>query len=490
MPVSLALAVTLAYAASLGGGFLSWDDPWIVQQNPVVSAHDGASLRRIWSDFGVETRVALGAEYLPLRDTVLWLETAAFGVSAPALRSANLLWYLAAVVILRAYLLRALGPRVGEAAAWLFALHPAHAESAAWIAGHKDTLALLFVAASLALYARGGRALHAVVPLLAAAHLCKAVSVVAVALLLAHDWIANRRPDWRVVLPAALLAAAFSVLHAGLGAAVGMQAKARGLAATGGIWPEYLLRTVWPPRLSIAHDLPSPALWGHVAVLCLLAVAIGLAWKRNARLPLFAWIWFVVPLVPVSGLFFALQNATADRYLLLSLLGPLAIVAAMPVRPALLAALVAVFGASTGLRARQFRADLPLWEDAVEKTRRNALAPFKLGTVYEEAGRPDDAARAYLEALRRDPRGEHGRASANNLAKLLAGRGDLAGAERTYRAARVTWPGDPKLLGNLAEVVARQGRLDEARALFDDLLARFPDYAPGRRNYETWFGRR
>jgi protein O-mannosyl-transferase len=483
---ALAIAVVLAYLPSLGGGFLSWDDPWLVEHNPTLATHDARSLSRIWTDFGSQTRVALGAEYLPVRDTVVWIETALFGLSARALRMANLLWYAAAVLLLRAYLLRALGPR-GEWAAWLFALHPAHVESVAWIAGHKDTLALLAIAGALVLHARGGRARWFIAPLLGVAHLCKAVTVVGIVLLLAHDWLARRRPDWRVYAPAAVFAAGAVWLHASVGAAVGMQSARASLAASGAIWPAYLRLAAWPGALSILHDVPSPALWGHGLVLALGAIAFALV--RKSRLPLFAWIWFVAPLLPVSGLLFSLQNALADRYLLLSLLGPCALLAAAPVRPALTLALALALGACTGLRAELFRADVPLFEDAARKTETSAAAPFKLGTSYAAAGRLDEAAAAYREAVRREPRGESGRAATNDLAALLAKRGDLRGAEAVYRVARRTWPDDPKLLGNLAEVVARQGRRDEARALFLELIARFPRYQPGRRNYDLRFGR-
>jgi hypothetical protein len=375
---------------------------------------------------------------------------------------------------------------VGEVAAWLFALHPVHVESAAWIAGHKDTLALLCVAGALVLYAREGRARHAVAPLLGIAHLCKAVSVVGFVLLLAHDFLVRRRPDWRVILPSALLAGGAIALHTAVGEAVGMQDPARGLAAMGGIWLRYLGMTAWPPLLSIVHDAPAPALWGHGIVLLLGVLAATLA--RRGRLPLFAWIWFVIPLLPVSGLFFSLQNMLADRYLLLSLLAPCLLVAALPVPRVGAAVVVLLLGIATAGRASLFTADLPLWADATSKTRTNPVAPFKLGASYEEAGQLEEAGRAYREALRRDPRGETGRAATNNLANLHARQGDLAQAEAIFRTARRTWPDDPKLWGNLAEVVARQGRLDEARAIFEDLLTRHPDYEAGRKNFQAWFG--
>src|SRR5262245_33835197 len=176
-PLLLAALVTAAYAPSLGGGFLNYDDGWLVEKNPVLERGDVGALAAIWTDLGARTREGLGAEYLPVRDTFVWLERRAFGASAAAMRSIGLALYLGGVLLMRAYLVRAL-PGVGEVAAWLFALHPVHAESAAWLAGQKDLLALLFVAAALVLYA-ADRRLWAVPGLVLAAVLAKSVAVIA-----------------------------------------------------------------------------------------------------------------------------------------------------------------------------------------------------------------------------------------------------------------------------------------------------------------------
>src|SRR5205085_8020311 len=121
----------------------------------------------------------LGAEYLPVRDTLVWLELRLFGPSAFALRAVSLLLYLAAALLLRAYLRRAIpDAAVAETSAWLFALHPVHAESVAWLAGQKDLVALLLVAAALLVYAKDRR-LWAAPLLLLAAMFGKSVAVAA-----------------------------------------------------------------------------------------------------------------------------------------------------------------------------------------------------------------------------------------------------------------------------------------------------------------------
>lgn len=87
----------------------------------------------------------------------------------------------------------------------------------------------------------------------------------------------------------------------------------------------------------------------------------------------------------------------------------------------------------------------------------------------------------YQETLRRAAgRGEAGRRATNNLAKLLARADRLHEAERVLAAGRLSWPDDPKILANLAEIVRRRGREAEARRLFHELARRFPDYAAQR----------
>src|SRR5205809_908914 len=104
----LAGALLAVYGLSLGGGFLNYDDPWLIRDNPVLRDARPAALATIWTDLGERTRMALGAEYLPLRDMSLWIEARVHGLDPRALRVTNLLLYVAAALAMRAYLRRAL----------------------------------------------------------------------------------------------------------------------------------------------------------------------------------------------------------------------------------------------------------------------------------------------------------------------------------------------------------------------------------------------
>jgi predicted negative regulator of RcsB-dependent stress response len=511
-PLALALAVTAAYAPSLGGGFLNYDDDWLIQNNPVLRRADAGALATVWTDLRPETRQVLGAEYLPVRDTLLWLEVRLFGPSPRAMRTVSLALYLAALLLLGAYLRATLAEKASDeerppwslatVTLWLFALHPAHVESVAWLAGQKDLCALVLVAAALLVHARGRRP-WAVPLLVLLAALAKGVAVAVPLLLPCHDWLVRRRPRWGVL--AASLAAALAEMgvHLAVGRRVGMLAPWPGggrlatAATMGPVWLRYLGESFVPVGLSVRHEVAvhgagDPRAWAAYLPLALAAVAAAAAARRGWRLPAYALAWFVLPLLPTSQVLAPLQNLMADRYLLLAVLGP-CLVLALGLRalwrrfpsglPA--AAVVAVMAVLTALRAPVFASSVALWSDAVAREPGSARAQYQLAMALREAGRHDEAEAALRRAAAADD--DVGRRAANNLAALLADAGRLPEAQAVLRATAARFPDDPKALGNLAEITARLGQTEEARRLFEQIRRRFPRYEPGLRNYRLHF---
>jgi tetratricopeptide (TPR) repeat protein len=497
LPFLLAFTLLAAYGLSLRGGFLNYDDDWLIRDNPILQPAHPHPLRTIWTDLSADTRHTLGAEYLPVRDTFVWLETRAFGFSAPALRTLSLLLFIAAALLMRAYLRRTIPePGTAELAAWLFALHPLHAESVAWLAGQKDLVALVLVAAALLLHARD-RFPAAVPVLLLAAMFGKSVAVASPLLLPLHDLFTRRRPRWPVIAASMAAAVLALAIHVQVGRAVGMLADWPGgsrltaLTTMGPVWLRYLRLSFLPFDLSVHHDVSAHAAthvasWAaYLLLLALAALAIREA-RRGRSLAVFALGWFLLPLLPTSQVIAPLQNLMADRYLLLAVLGPCLVVAALArhgPRP-LAAGLVLIAAALTFSRAQVFADSVSLWEDATAKSPQWSQGWYQLGMALPAA----EAEPAFRRAIALEPGGEGARRARNNLAARLAGQERLVEAQAMLRDNVARFPDDPRALNNLAEITARLGDEGESRRLFERLRQRFPDYQRGLRNYRKRFG--
>lgn len=501
-----ALVVVGAYAHSVRGGFLNYDDPWLIQNNPVLARGDLGALRTIWTDLTDAGRMSLGAEYLPVRDTVEWLEARVHGLDPHAMRALNLAIYVGGALFFRAWLLAALGAGVAaEVAAWAFALHPAHVESVAWLAGRKDVLALFFVGAALVAYAKDDRRVRALaVPLVVLACLSKGVAVAAPLLLPLHDLLRKRRTDVAVVAGALAGALAVTAIHVSVGRTVHMTTATLGgsrlaaAATMGPVFARYLAHIAWPPGLSILQETHPRAAtdllaWLAYAPLVAWAVVGARLWRVDRR-PAIALALFVVAMAPTSQILVSLQNVMADRYLLLPLVGPALAAGVLADRavardrrwiaaPAL--ALAALFGATVA-RAELFSDSVKVFSDAADKTML-AVPPFHVGKALEARGDLAGAEAAYREAVAREPRSEAGRRAANSLAELCLKQGRFDEAMGLLARAVALFPDDPKVLGNLAEITARHGDPAAARQLFERLIARFPSYEVGRRNFERHF---
>jgi tetratricopeptide (TPR) repeat protein len=205
----------------------------------------------------------------------------------------------------------------------------------------------------------------------------------------------------------------------------------------------------------------------------------------------------VAPLVPVSQVLVPLQNVMADRYLCVAVAAPCALLGLLcghlEARRALAgrllgAALCLAFGALSAQRARVFSDSVRLWEDALETTPGSALALLQLGHARRSVGDLRGAEAAWT-ALWRQPEDPAARCNgAGNLSRILAADGRDLEAIGLLRGAVALCPWDPKALNNLAELLARRGVEPEARARFDELVRRFPAYAPGRRNRARRYG--
>jgi len=545
--VLLAAGVLVVYGQVGGFGFIRYDDELYVTANRHVQK--GLGIEGIpWAFTSFEA-----GNWHPLTWLSLMLDHDLYGLNAGGYHWTNVILHLAAGLILFGALSGMTGsPWRSALAAGLFLVHPLHVESVAWVAERKDVLSGLFWMLGLWGYWRyaerpgwgryGWVALFFVLGLMSKP---MAVTLPLVLLLLDY-WPLGRMgrvPLGRLVLekvPLLVLSAASSVvtfIAQQQGEAVATLKSlpfADRLANALVSYVAYLAKAVWPADLAVFY--PHPGIWPlwqiALAVAVLVAISV-LAWRLRRSSPylIVGWLWFLGTLVPVIGLVQVGDQAMADRYTYLPLVG-LGIMAAWggaeaverrPRRRVPTAALwTAVLVALLWVGHRQvqtWRDGLTLFGHDLAVTSGNYLAHNNLGVALMDRGDYPSAERHFLEALRIRPgladarnnlgilrtlQGKNGEAALHfrevirirpdypgarrRLGDLLLRAGQASEAIACYREALARTPDDPELHNNLAVALASEGRKGEAIGHLERALALRPGYGDARGNLDRLSG--
>ncbi|MDB4433112.1 sulfatase-like hydrolase/transferase [bacterium] len=255
---------------------------------------------------------------------------------------------------------------------------------------------------------------------------------------------------------------------------------------------DYLWKTLVPKDLAAFYpfpDAPHPV-WQFAAALSLLiGISALVVWTlREHRYPAVGWLWFLGTLVPTIGLVQVGDQALADRYTYVPLIG-LFIAVSWGIHDVLARsklgeraftafALLLVGGLAVPA-ARQvgtWRDDEALFRHAIAVTEGNFTAHNNLGNVLYEAGRRDEAVRQFEAALRIRP--DYPKAH-NNLANVYADLGRVERAHEHYSRALALAPDSFHVHYNLARVLVRLGRLEEAVEHYGRAVELNPDLIPG-----------
>lgn len=474
LPAALLVAVaTVAlFWPALRFGYVQFDDPTYVANNPFVL--HGLTAKGLGWAFG-----AMHEDYwLPVLWVSYMVDVELFGATPWAFHLGNVLLHAcnaALVFWLFARWTRCLWPALLAAA--LFAWHPLRVESVAWIAERKDVLSGFFFLLGLAAYGAFVRKPSrwreaSVAGCLALGLMAKPMLVTFPFVLLLLDVWPLRRVDGfrklmnREGLPlywekrwlwlTALLFAGLTFVTQRAGGTVKSLNEISFLervAAAPTLVVFYLKQTLWPLSLHTIYDVIRPtatSALGAAALLASITLAVLVA-ARRSRSWLVGWLWFAGMLMPVIGFIRVGTVQAADRFTYLPSIG-LAIMTAWG-----LAWLGtggrARRGVSVGLAASALfglcvltRGQLPVWQDtyamfldAVEGAPNHPLALNNAAWMVAtepDARRPREVAIAW--ALR-----------ANGLAPEP----------------------DPTYLDTLAAAYAANGRMAEAVATAEEALA-------------------
>ena len=428
------------------------------------------------------------------------------------------------------------GPSAVVAA--LFAVHPLHVESVAWVAERKDVLSAAFFFATILAYVSsvraatpGGAAESAgedrmrpaawlscalTLALYALGLMSKPMLVTTALRPAAPRHVAARpgavagrgaggqprsagRRTWRALvvekLPLFVLAGASGVItfvvqrSGGAVSALDTVSLGRRVANALVSYGAYAAKTVWPSGLSPFYPYPD-----HVPTLELAASAAFLAgasvlaarWGRARPYLLVGWLWYLVTLLPVIGIVQIGRQAMADRYTYLPLVGLFIAVtwgvcdlaakwsARRIVLPALAGTAIALAAAAAHAQVAVWADSATLWRHALAADARNYFALHALGCLDSDAGRTDEAARAFEETIRLAPDYPEAR---NNLGLMRARQGRMDDAIRQYRAALALDPSLADAHNNLGFALAAQHRTQEAIAEYREAIRLKPDVA-------------
>ncbi|MBN2457059.1 MAG: tetratricopeptide repeat protein, partial [Sedimentisphaerales bacterium] len=252
----------------------------------------------------------------------------------------------------------------------------------------------------------------------------------------------------------------------------------------------YIHKMLWPSRLVMFYPYPEGTLpirqiLGAIVLLCAVTALVLWLGRRHKYL-LVGWLWYLGILAPVIGLVQVGNQAMADRYSYVSIIGLFVIVAwLLPTsfatgtcRKFILALsagiILSVLTVCTGFQIRHWRNSIALFRHALESTDNNYIAHCCIAEPLRQSGYLDGAIFHNKEALRIRP--DYLEAH-NGLAIALFEKGYPSEAITHFSKALQIDPGFVEARGNLASALARQGRFEEAVSQYRKALELMPDNA-------------
>ncbi len=401
------------------------------------------------------------------------------------------------------------------AAAAIFAWHPQRVESVAWIIERKDVLCGFFFLLTLWFYARfaeekkiqGAKSkifFRASLLAFVLALLSKPMAVtLPFVLLLLDAWPLNRfqvsgfrfqtfKPlVWEKIPFFALMilfcAATYWIQHDY--AAMTPWEKlglAPRVANAINSYLAYPAQLFWPVNLAAIYPFPKDfdATTTGLKALALVAISIFCAAQIRRRPQLaVGWCWYLGTALPVIGIIQVGEQALADRYTYLPLIGPVVALvwtaaemfSSRAGKMVLAAATIFILPTLLVLSARQlqfWRNTIELFSHNVAVTPNNASAHFTLGLGYEHAGETNRALVCYRTAKNLAPFDWQNRRS---LATLLGKQNLTAEAEAEFTSLVAEEPEDFQNHLLFAGFLGAQNRPAEAAAQLNETLRWNPD---------------
>lgn len=409
---SLAGLVFLTYWPVASYGFVNWDDPWYVLNNPYLQSWSPSNLHAIATDVIIRN-------YSPLTIYTYLVEYTLFGADPAGYHVVNVLLHCVNAALVFVLISQLSGSRfVGWGTAALFAVHPVQIESVAWISSMKGLLCGAFILAHLICWLRPKRTPNQEfwgLIFFFLALMAKALTVVVPAIVLLYDLLICRK-KFSESLVRQFIPGMLSVwmLLVTMGAQASVLGGIRGhwelsklhiLGVDAIIMWRYVGMLLWPANLSVLYDPAVHGIAGQVALACIgWVIVAALAWRVRRSHPqiLFALATGLILLLPVLNLT-PLTTLMNDRYLYMPLIPFFAVLLALIESGcrrigrmerawiALPLTATAALLIASRMHLPVWQNDKALWENTVSQTPTLPLVRFQYATMLHNSGHKADA---------------------------------------------------------------------------------------------------
>lgn len=511
----LGALVIACYIPLFSNSFIDFDDPEYITQNSYI--RNGLTFDSwIWAWTSLRS-----GNWHPLTWMSHALDVSISGLEPTGHHFTSLLIHVLNVVLLFMLLFHSTKRlRLAVIVAALFGLHPLAVESVAWAAERKNVLCTFFFLVAIAVH--GWYAEHPtkrryllLMLVFAMGLLAKPMVITLPFVLLLLDYWPFRRLDvfsnsnsevtnHQLSIKSAMVEKFPLLLMVIPSAIITLiaQSSAGAIASAGAIpflprvanalhsYLEYILKALWPVGLVPFYPRAAPGV-PQIIISILFIVAVSVtAWRLRATRPylIVGWLFYVGTLVPVIGLVQVGDQAIADRYTYIPMIGIFVAVVWLidefattykvqgAFRISIAAVAVAICGALTWRQVRLWHDDIQLWSYTIDITKNNSVAEDNLGIALLKQGNTEEAIHHFYIANRLNPTDP---ISAANVATDLLQRGRIPEAIEKYQVALQRAAFVPMLLpnihSNLGSAFFKQGNLKQARQHYDLALSLNPE---------------
>ncbi|MBW2602832.1 MAG: tetratricopeptide repeat protein [Deltaproteobacteria bacterium] len=507
----LILAIIIAYGQVKSFDFVGYDDQEYVTENSHVQKGitvDGI----IWTFTTFHA-----ANWHPLTWLSHMLDCELYGLNPMGHHWTNLILHMANTILLFLVLKQMTGAVWRSAfVAALFALHPLHVESVAWVSERKDVLSTFFGLLTMGAYYRYTKAPDVkkylwVIIFLSLGLMAKPMLVTFPFVLLLLDfWPLNRfqyKNDYflqscritcygsnriyRLILEKiplfipVVISSCLTFLAQKSGGTVkaleALSLKTR-IANAFVSYVSYVLKMFWPSKLAVFYPHPGDSLpaWQIIGAALLIACACFFAIRMARKYPYvgIGLYWYLGTLVPVIGLLQVGEQAMADRYTYIPLIGFFIIVAwgvsdlsmrwryrkiFLGIPTAIILSAMAV---CTSYQLTYWKNGITLFEHAIEVTENNYKVQNNLGTAFGQID-IDKAVYHYKEALKIKPDYV---TALYNLGTALLKKKNYDEAVVYFKKVLKINPQKTDARMNLANVLFIQGKYDEVFSHYNKII--------------------